>query len=166
MHHLIAKIVKTLKEKNLILTTVESCTGGGLANEITNIPGASEVFREGFVTYSNSAKIRLGVSPNIINTHTVYSTATAIAMAKSGLSATENTAQIGVGITGVLSREDPANPEGRLGDVYIAVVKGDFTYTRYLQLSQPNRIQAKEQAIRIALEMILDACAEEPSYNN
>ena len=76
------EIVKKLIEKKLTISTMESCTGGGIANEITNISGASEVLKVSYVTYSNEAKIKFGVPEKIIEKYTVYSKETAIEMAK------------------------------------------------------------------------------------
>ena len=66
------QIINLLKEKNKTISTMESCTGGGVANAITNIEGASEVLRYSAVTYSNEYKIKMGVSEEIINTYSVY----------------------------------------------------------------------------------------------
>ena len=62
------KIVKMLKEKNKYVSTMESCTGGGLVNAITNIPGASEILKFSAVTYSNEFKIKMGVPKETIDT--------------------------------------------------------------------------------------------------
>ena len=56
------EIIKKLTKLDKTISTMESCTGGGLANAITNIEGASEVFKYGAVTYSNEFKIKMGVS--------------------------------------------------------------------------------------------------------
>ena len=58
------KLVKNLKEKKLFLATMESCTGGALVNAITNIPGASEIIKGGFVPCSIEEKIALGIPKN------------------------------------------------------------------------------------------------------
>ena len=60
------QIVEKLKEKNKTISTMESCTGGGVANSITNIEGASEVLRFSAVTYSNEYKIKIEL-PNVQN---------------------------------------------------------------------------------------------------
>ena len=52
------ELVKVLKEKGLVISTAESCTGGLVAATIIDVPGASEVYREGFITYANEAKIK------------------------------------------------------------------------------------------------------------
>lgn len=76
------EVIKLLTEKNKTISTMESCTGGGIANAITNIEGSSEVFKFGAVTYSNEYKIKMGVSSNIIDKYTVYSTETSNEMSK------------------------------------------------------------------------------------
>ena len=117
------KIVQKLLKKNLTISAMESCTGGGIANEITNISGASSILKESYVTYCNEAKIALGVPADIIEKFTVYSQETAIEMAKAvKLKAKSN---IGTGVTGQLGRIDPANPVDTLNHVWFAVCYND-----------------------------------------
>ena len=73
-------IVLLLKKKNKTISTMESCTGGGVANAITNIEGASEVLKYSAVTYSNEFKIKMGVSSEVIDKYSVYSMETAMEM--------------------------------------------------------------------------------------
>ena len=102
------QIVNNLIEKEQTISTMESCTGGGIANAITNISGASAVLKESFITYCNEAKIKQGVPEVLIEQYTVYSPEIAVAMAKA---AKEQTcSNIGIGVTGQLGRIDPANP--------------------------------------------------------
>lgn len=75
-------IVKKLKEQKRTIAFMESCTGGYLANSITNISGASDVLKVSLVTYSNEYKIKFGVDKNTIEKYTVYSTETSAKMAK------------------------------------------------------------------------------------
>ncbi len=78
MNKSIEEIVKFLIDKKLTITTAESCTGGLIASAIVDIPGVSEIFHEGYVTYSNDAKERLlGVAPKTISDHGVVSSQTA-----------------------------------------------------------------------------------------
>ena len=100
MEKLNEKIVKILKEKNKTISFMESCTGGFLANEITNVTGASNVLKVSLVTYSNEFKEKFGVSKNIIDKYTVYSKETAIEMAKNEIKFSN--ADYGIGITGEL----------------------------------------------------------------
>ena len=94
-------VIELLKEQNKTISTMESCTGGYLANTITNIEGSSKVFKFGAVAYSNEFKIKMGVNPNIINDISVYSIDTACEMSKAITKFTNSS--IGVGITGELS---------------------------------------------------------------
>ena len=81
------------RSKRLKIAAAESCTGGALAHRLTNVPGASEVFLSGFVTYANAAKTRdLGVEPALLVEHGAVSEAVARAIAI----AEERTTVIGV----------------------------------------------------------------------
>ena len=95
-------VVKKLIELNKTIATMESCTGGGVANAITNIPGASEVLRFSAVTYSNEYKIKMGVNKTTIDTYSVYSMEVAKEMSKS-ISNFANS-DIGIGVTGKLGK--------------------------------------------------------------
>ncbi len=150
------KVVRMLRNKNLFITSVESCTGGGFANALTNIPGASGVIEGAFVCYSNEQKIRLGVPAEVIDRFTVYSVDTASAMAKAGLAAAVR-AEVGVGITGSISRIDPANPNSQPGVIYIAVTYGKNTTTgKFIFRDEGERAEVKERAIIKALKMVLE----------
>lgn len=101
------KIITTFSSKNYTLTTMESCTGGSLAGTITNVSGSSDILHESYVTYCNEAKIKFGVSKEVIDTYSVYSLQTAISMANAAKNFSGST--IGIGITGQLGRIDPQN---------------------------------------------------------
>lgn len=103
MENLCKKIIEKLIEQNMSISFMESCTGGFLANQITNVEGSSNVFKVGLVTYSNEYKIKFGVSNDIIKEYSVYSIETAKEMAKN-VSKLANS-NIGVGITGELAKE-------------------------------------------------------------
>lgn len=147
-------VVETLRKKGLFLTAMESCTGGGLANEITNISGASNVIKGSFVAYSNEQKIALGVPKEIIDTHTVYSLETAEAMAKAALEKSIQ-ADISVGITGSITRKDPNNDNSVPGEVYIAIASHEAVTSQAFIFTQGDRSEIKDQAIGEALQMIL-----------
>jgi len=161
----VTKVVRLLKSKGLVITTVESCTGGALANSLTNVPGASEVLKDAFVTYSNEAKVALGVPQDILDTHTVYSQACAREMAWAGLRNSVG-AQVAVGITGSLDRKDPANPDTSVpGTVYVTLVwrmPDEFretSYTLHLDAVEP-RWQNKQIIVRVVLGWIWDMLQE------
>ena len=150
------QVVLELTNKNLHITTVESCTGGGLAYYITNIPGASDVLMDSFVTYSNEAKIALGVPAETIDEHTVYSRETAQAMAEAGLKKSVH-ADVGVGITGSISRVDPNNPNSTPGTIYLAVTYEGKTATKVLDISANGRFDVKQKIIGEALQTVLES---------
>ena len=117
------EIIELLKKNNKTISTMESCTGGGVANAITNIEGASEVLKFSAVTYSNEFKIKMGVNPDIIEKYTVYSMETADEMSKN-ISLFTNS-NIGIGITGQLNRFDPYNKSSENNIVYISIYDKD-----------------------------------------
>ena len=113
------EVIEKLKEKGKTIATMESCTGGGLAYIITNVEGASDVFRYGAVTYSNEAKIAQGVDPMLIDKYTVYSEEVAKDMSKK-ISIIANS-DYGVGVTGKLNRPDKNNPNGNDNQVFFSI---------------------------------------------
>lgn len=147
-------IVEMLKEKGKTVATMESCTGGGLASAITNIPGASEVFFFGAVTYSNAYKIKMGVDKDIIDTYSVYSMETAQAMSKAISEYTD--ADYGIGITGKLRAIDKNNLSGLDNMVYISVYdKVSNSYqTASLTVESNTREEMKKGVILLALELL------------
>src|SRR5215510_3769721 len=95
-----AVVVTLLKQRKQTLATAESCTGGLIANQITNVSGASEVFLAGYVTYANSAKSDiLNIDSNLIEKHGAVSEAVARAMAEGARS--RAAATFGLATTGV-----------------------------------------------------------------
>ncbi|AZR72562.1 competence/damage-inducible protein A [Anoxybacter fermentans] len=110
---------KILKKHGLKLAIAESCTGGLIGHRITNIPGSSDYFERGFVTYSNEAKIEeLGVPEDVIVRYGAVSPETAKAMAEGVL---ENSrADIAVAVTGIAG-PGGGTPEKPVGLVYCAI---------------------------------------------
>lgn len=151
------KLVTMLAHNGFTLTTVESCTGGALANALTDIPGSSEVFKEGFVVYSNAAKVALGVPEKIILDHTVYSLPTAVAMASAGKKRSTSEPYISVGITGSLNRADPSNQHASvIGEVYIAIMYGDKIFQEKLVIpAHLSRPAAKSLVVNKVIEQLL-----------
>ena len=150
------QVVTTLLEKKLCITTIESCTGGGMSNYLTNISRASEVMKGAIVTYSNEEKISHGVSEAVINEFGVYSKETAIAMARTGIWKSVR-AEIGVGITGSFTREDTNNKNSKVGVVYVAVVYGDTIVCERIELTDvAERWVDKDKIIKAAFIMVLN----------
>ena len=146
-------LVKILKEKEMTITTMESCTGGALINRITDVEGASEVTEGGYVTYSNKAKIDMGVSKEIIDKYGVYSLETAEEMAK--VCRKLKGANIGVGVTGTLTNIDIGNPDSESCVIYFAISIEDMVMSYRLEVAQLDRYLQKGNLVsRIIYQLI------------
>ena len=144
-------VVKLLKKHELTVTTAESCTGGLLAGTLVSVPGVSDVFKEGFVTYSNKAKRRLlDVSKSTLKKYGAVSPQTAKEMAKGGVFATD--ADVCIAITG-LAGPDGATPEKPVGLVYIACYMNDKVQVEEFRF-KGNRQKVREQSVVQALDLL------------
>jgi len=100
LNSLSLQVVNLLKKNKLTLSTAESCTGGLIANYITNHSGASNIYTGGFVTYSNKAKIKLlNINANIIKKYGAVSKETVLEMSKKSLLITNS--DISVAVSGI-----------------------------------------------------------------
>ena len=143
------EVVELLIKLNKTIGVMESCTGGGISNAITNVSGSSLAFNYGAVTYSNEYKIKMGVPSDIITEYTVYSSEVAIAMAKAISNYTNS--NYGVGVTGKLKKFDEANPYGEDDIVYLAIYDrdNDICYNEKIKLISDSRIDCKTEIINI-----------------
>jgi nicotinamide-nucleotide amidase len=149
------KIVRLLTKRNLTLTTAESCTGGLIANKITNVPGASKIFPGGIVAYSNAAKQKfLGVRAETLSRHGAVSEAVAREMAEGARK--KFGADFAIAVTGI------AGPSGGtkgkpVGTVFIAVAGAAGTAVER-RLNPFGRARFKrataEQALRLLLSQM------------
>lgn len=147
------EIVNLLSLKNETIATMESCTGGYIVNEITNIPGASNVLKFSCVTYSNEYKIKMGVPKEIIDKYSVYSINTAIEMAKAISSFASST--YGIGITGQLNKKDLNNDVDDYQIVYICIFNSKTSQKKTITLEAlDDRIESKKK-ICFIIEKIL-----------
>ena len=110
-------LVKYLIKNNISITTMKSCTAGQIASLLTDTSGSSAIIEGAFVTYSNEAKIQIGVSEKIINEYGVYSKETAAEMAK--VCREFYDADIGIGVTGTFGNVDPKNKDSVPGKVFL-----------------------------------------------
>lgn len=156
MNNNLKKMIEVLTDKNKTIATMESCTGGGVANAITNIEGASEVIKFSAVTYSNEYKIKMGVNPNIIDKYSVYSKETAIEMAHN-ISKFSNS-NYGVGITGKLNRVDKNNPFGEDNKVFVCIFDRDNEEDYLLEIfaTKSSRSENKELVIDAIIKKLLE----------
>ncbi len=145
-------VVRRLAELKKTLAVAESCTGGLLANRITNVPGASVVFLEGFVTYSNNAKMRsVDVPATLIASHGAVSDPVARAMAEGALARAE--ASFGIGITGVAGPSG-GTPEKPAGTVFVALAERGAPTECLKEFFPTDRVTFKQLASQAALDML------------
>lgn len=142
-------VVSLLAERKLKLACAESCTGGLLASRLVNVPGASEVFMECIVSYSNESKIsRLGVSQKTLEEYGAVSAQTAEEMAE-GVVKSQNCG-VGVSITGVAG---PGHAEKQPGLVYIGIyLNGEVTVKEFRFAGDRERI--RNQSAVSALDLL------------
>ena len=144
-------VVRLLKKYELTVTTAESCTGGLLAGRIVNVPGASEVFQQGFVTYSNKAKRKLlDVNKATLKKYGAVSKETAKEMATGGVFAAD--ADTCVAITG-LAGPDGGTEEKPVGLVYIACYMNDHVTVEKYQF-KGDRAKIREQSVVRGLDLL------------
>ena len=144
------KLIDLMIDRHITISTAESCTGGMLAAHIVDIPGASRVFHEGYITYNDDAKIHvLNVSKKTIAKYTAVSSETAAEMAEGCQKAAKS--DIAVSVTGFAGPEDTAlEPKGL---VYIGCAyKGKAEAFKYKFEGDRNQIrfQAALKASEIA----------------
>jgi len=150
------ELVNLLIKMNKTISTMESCTGGGISNAITNIPDASKVFNFSAITYSNDYKKKMGVAPKIIDKYTVYSVETSCAMAKAISDYTESS--YGVGVTGKLKKFDENNPYGEDDVVYLSVYdreKNEY-HNKKIKLHYEERCDNKKEIIDNFVSLMME----------
>jgi nicotinamide-nucleotide amidase len=139
-----AELLAACREKRIRLATAESCTGGLLAAVLTEVPGSSDVFERGFVTYSNAAKTDLlDVPQELIRRHGAVSEPVARAMAGGAL--LHSMADIAVAVTGIAG-PGGGTAEKPVGLVHLAAAERDRSVLhREMRLGEQSR-----SAIRLA----------------
>ena len=136
------------------LVTAESCTGGGLSEILTRIPGSSAWFERGFVTYSNDAKIELlNVNRETLELHGAVSEETAREMVCGAVN--NSHAQIGVSITGIAG-PDGGTPEKPVGSVCLGWYFAEDNIRTTRIVFTGDRDSVREQSCLLALQGLLD----------
>ena len=150
------EIIEILTKSNKTISTMESCTGGGVANAITNIEGASEILKFSAVTYSNEYKIKMGVNSKTIDKYSVYSKEVAREMAYN-ISKFANS-NYGIGITGKLNRVDKNNPYGSDNITFVCIYdKDNDEYVEFIiEATKSSRALNKELIINKIVDKLLE----------
>ncbi len=145
--------VSLLFKKKLTIASAESCTGGMIASELVGFAGISSAFLEGYVTYSNAAKVKcLGVSQETLDKHGAVSQETAYEMALGVRKASG--CDIGIATTGIAG-PDGGTPQKPVGLVYIACAYKDKVVVRRY-IFDGSRYQIRYSAVKRAFSLISD----------
>lgn len=145
-------VIEKLKKKHMKVATAESCTGGLIAKRITDVPGASEVFDCGIISYANEIKHRvLGVSEDDLNKYGAVSEPVARQMAQGALKVSG--ADIAVSVTGIAG-PDSDSTNKPVGLVYIGLADRDNVWVRELRTSRKDRSYNRYVSASNALNMI------------
>lgn len=145
-------VVKMLRENKLKVATAESCTGGLVAKRITDVPGASEVFDCGIISYANEIKQSvLGVSENDLEKYGAVSEPVARQMAQGALKISG--ADIAVSVTGIAG-PDSDSTNKPVGLVYIGLADKDNTWVKEIRTSRKDRSYNRFVSASNALNMI------------
>ncbi len=148
------EIVKELARRSLTVTTVESCTGGMIAAALTDVPGSSEVFKRGFVTYCDEAKHEMvGVRTETLEKYTAVSVQTAAEMAEGGAKTAK--ADCCVSVTGYAGPDSGSGEP--VGLVYVGCHVCGETEVKELHLTGTRaqiRVQARDEALALLQESL------------
>jgi len=153
MTDILGKVSKKMHENNLSLASAESCTGGWVAKQMTDLEGSSTIFDRGFVTYSNQAKQdMLGVSSKTLDNYGAVSEQVAIEMVEGALKNSQ--ADIALSITGVAG-PGGGTAEKPVGTVWFAWMKRGSQPSVKKLLIEGNRDQVRKQAVDFSLVGII-----------
>ena len=146
-----------LRKLGLTLATAESCTGGLVGHLLTNVPGSSDYYLGGMITYSNQAKAGLlGVRQETLEQHGAVSRETVLEMARGVRLAFD--AHIGVSISGIAGPTG-GTPEKPVGLVWIGLSVTGFD-TAWRHQFSGERLSVKEQSAQAALQHVIDYLRE------
>ena len=142
-----------LKQKNWKLSTAESCTGGGLGFYLTSMPGSSEWYEGGFITYSNTAKMEmLNVKSTTLDTYGAVSEFTANEMAEGALE--HSHADISVAITGIAG-PDGGSEDKPVGMVWMAYAGKNIETITHVDIFPGNRTEIRFNTIARVIEQLV-----------
>ena len=156
---LAARAGHILLAAGLKVVTAESCTGGGVAAALTDVPGSSQWFERGYITYSNAAKVQdLGVDPATLERHGAVSAAVVEAMAVGALAACG--ADVAVAVSGIAG-PDGGTPEKPVGLVYLAAARRGEGVHVLREHFHGDRAAVRHAAVAAALALIVRAAEPE-----
>lgn len=152
LRSLVNRVGRMLVQRELRLATAESCTGGWIAKCVTDVPGSSEWFDRGFVSYSNEAKQEmLGLDPELIRDQGAVSRSVVEAMARGARS--HSSADVALAVSGVAG-PGGGSPDKPVGTVWLALATDDGGVVSEQRRYGGNREAIRRAAVARALGMI------------
>ncbi len=151
----VENLLALARAKHAKIATAESCTGGLVAGAITDLPGSSDIFDRGFVTYSNAAKTEmLGVDAGLIAVHGAVSEDVAVAMAEGALGRSD--AEIAISVTGIAGPGgSDMKPEGRV--CFALAATGQPTLAETVEFGAKGRDGVRARSVAHALALLAEA---------
>ena len=151
----VSELLALARAAGVRIATAESCTGGMIGAALTDLPGSSDVYDRGFITYSNAAKIAmLGVLPQTLEAHGAVSEAVAAQMADGALAG--SSAQLAVAVTGIAGPGGSEwKPEGRV--CFGLAAPGRATITETVEFGPIGRAQVRSATVAHAVSLMIRA---------
>lgn len=157
LHDLAIRVGETLQSRNLRLATAESCTGGWVAKVLTDIPGSSNWFDRGFISYSNAAKVEsLGVKEATLIEYGAVSAETVAEMAAGAL--THSAADMALAVSGIAG-PDGGTADKPVGTIYLAWMLEEGLLHTEIHHFEGDREAIRRMTVAAALEGLLDVLA-------
>lgn len=155
---LASRMTRRLRKKGWTISTAESCTGGLLASLITDISGASQWFRQGWVVYSNEAKMReLGVEKSAFDEGDAGAVSHEVAVQMARGARYQSGSDVSIAITGIAG-PGGSTADKEVGRVHVAVIARDYFLVRRMDFGDNDRLDNKRSfavfALRLALETL------------
>ncbi len=154
---LASRFARRLRKRGLTVSTAESCTGGLLASLITDISGATEWFKQGWVVYSNESKMReLGVEKTAFEDGESGAVSHEVAVQMARGARYQSNSDVAVSITGIAG-PGGATEDKEVGRVHVAVVTEDYFLVRRMDFGENDRLDNKRSFAAFALRLGLEA---------
>ena len=154
---LASRVTRRLRKREWTVSTAESCTGGLLASLITDISGASEWFKQGWVVYSNESKMReLGVEKSAFDEGEAGAVSHQVAIQMAKGARYQSDSDVAISITGIAG-PGGATADKEVGRVHVAVVTGDYFLVRRMDFGENDRLDNKRSFAAFALRLALEA---------
>ncbi len=154
---LASRLARRLRKGGLTISTAESCTGGLLASLVTDISGATEWFKQGWVVYSNESKMReLGVEKNAFEEGEAGAVSHEVAVQMARGARYQSNSDVAISITGIAG-PGGATEDKEVGRVHVAVVTEDYFLVRRMDFGENDRLDNKRSFAAFALRLGLEA---------